>query len=54
MSDISQLIKNLEKEPKTKKEEFHKNLHIAFVSLGIVVFLMSGLIKFYTLKHMKK
>lgn len=54
MANIDGLLEAIENEPKDKKAEFHRNLRIAFTSLGIVVFAMSAIVNYYTIQKLKK
>ncbi len=53
-TEIDSLIENVESQPKTKKDEIHKNLQIVFALVGIGTFILSGLVNYYTLKRIAK
>lgn len=54
MADIDKLVEQTKQEAATKKERFHKNLQITFTALGILTFVMSGLVNYYTLQKLRK
>tara|TARA_R110000850_G_scaffold74671_3_gene163318 strand:- start:298 stop:468 length:171 start_codon:yes stop_codon:yes gene_type:complete len=52
--DIENIVDLAKAEPKDKKAEVHRNLKIGFTVLGIIVFGMSAVINYYTLKKLTK